>query len=83
MPERNLWWFTNATDEDEDVLIFDPGHRSADLHVYTHEESIPAEDVHNLAIEEFGHSHDQPYLAQDLAKLKFGKTHGKRYSLDD
>jgi hypothetical protein len=83
MPERNLWWFRGVTEDGNDVLIFDPGHESADLHVYTHEESIPAEDVHEMANEELGHSHDQPYLAQDLAELKFGKAHGKRYSLDE
>lgn len=83
MPSRNLWWFKNATDSGNDILIFDPGHEAADLHIYTHEESIPAKDIREMAIEEFGQNHDQPYLAQDLAKLKFSASHGRKYSLDE
>jgi butyrate kinase len=81
--ERSLWWYTGATDEGKDVLIFDPGHESSDLHVYTHEKSIHAEDVQQMANEELGKSHDRASLAEDLAELEFGESNGKRYSIED
>jgi hypothetical protein len=83
MPKQTVWRFKNATSDGEDVLIFNAGHKKGDLHVYTHEKSVPAEEVEQRAEEEFGHSHDQPYLPKALGKLEFGTGHGKMWRIED
>jgi hypothetical protein len=83
MPERTLWLFRSATEQGKDVLVFDPGAETADLHVYTHEKSVPAEEVKKRAERRLGHSHDSPFLGKDLGKLEFGKTHGKQWTIQD
>ncbi len=83
MPEKSLWLFRGATDDGKNVLIFDPGYESGDLHIYTQEKSVPGKEVQQKAEEELGQSYDPPYRGQDLGKLEFGETHGKRWKVQD
>jgi len=82
MPERSVWHFRNTTDDDTDILIFNPGAESGSLHIYTHQMSVPIEDVQERAEEEFGYCRDISEVPEDFARLEFGTTSGKPWRID-
>lgn len=83
MSERSVWWIRNATEDGKDVLIFDPGYDSGDLHVYVHKKSIPAKEIEAKAKKQFGQGRERSLLAKDLARLEFDTTSVMRYQITD